>query len=45
MVWTVLGMLGLLCLVAAAFVALGLAAGLAMAGVALLFVAIDGRRG
>jgi hypothetical protein len=44
MVWTALGVAGLLCLVAAAFVAFGPAAALAVAGLALLFAAWDGRR-
>ena len=44
MVWTILGMLGIACIVAAAVLAFGLAAGLATAGMALLLAAIDGRR-
>lgn len=44
MLWTAVGALGLLCLVASALLAFGLAAALAVAGVALLFAAVDGRR-
>ena len=44
MVWTALGVAGLLCLVVAALLAAGPAAALAVAGVALLFAAWDGRR-
>ena len=43
-VWTALAVAGIACIVAAAVVAFGLAAGLAVLGVALLLVAIDGRR-
>lgn len=44
MLWTVLGAAGLACLIAAAWLAFGMAAGLGAAGVALLFAAVDGRR-
>lgn len=43
MVWTVLAVLGMLCLVAGFGLAFGAAAALVVAGVALLAVAIDGR--
>lgn len=45
MVWTVVGVVGIACLVAAALLALGVPAALAVAGVALLLSAVDGRRG
>jgi hypothetical protein len=44
MVWTILGSVGLLLLAVAAFLAFGLAAGVAALGVALLLAGIDGRR-
>jgi hypothetical protein len=44
MLWTAVGVLGLLCLVGAAFLMLGAPAALAVAGVALILSAIDGRR-
>ncbi len=45
MLWTALAVVGIACLVAAAVLAFGVAAGLAVLGVALLLVAVDGRRG
>ena len=44
MIWTALAVAGIACLVAAAALAFGIAAGLGMLGVALLLVAVDGRR-
>lgn len=44
MVWTVVGVVGIALLVAAALIAFGPAAALAVAGVALLLAAVDGRR-
>lgn len=44
MAWTVVGVVGIACLVAAALIALGPAAALAVAGLALLLAAVDGRR-
>lgn len=44
MVWTALGVLGIACLVAAAYLFAGAAAGMAMLGVWLLLAAVDGRR-
>lgn len=44
MLWSILGALGLACLVAAALVAFGPAAALAVAGLALILAAVDGRR-
>ena len=44
MAWTAVGVVGLLCLVAAAWLAFGLAAGLAAAGLGLVLAGIDGRR-
>lgn len=44
MVWTFLAVLGIACLVAAALLVGGPAAGLLVAGVALLGAAFDGRR-
>lgn len=45
MVWTALGVAGIICLVVAAALAAGVAAGFGVLGVALLLAAIDGRRG
>lgn len=45
MVWTVVGVVGIACLVAAALIAWGVPAALATAGLALLLAAVDGRRG
>ena len=44
MVWSVLAVIGIACLVAAAFLLGGPAWALLVAGVALLLVAVDGRR-
>lgn len=44
MLWTALAVIGLCLLVAAAWLALGLAAALAVAGFALLGIAWDGAR-
>lgn len=44
MVWTVLAVIGIACLVGAAFLLGGPAWALMVAGVALLLVAVDGRR-
>ena len=44
MMWTAVGVVGIACLVAAAYLFAGLALALAVAGVALLLAAIDGRR-
>lgn len=43
MVWSVLGSVGLLLLALAAYLAFGVAAGVAALGVALVLAAIDGR--
>ena len=45
MVWTVLGALGLLLLVLAAYLAFGVAAAVAVAGVCCVGAAVDGRSG
>lgn len=42
--WTALAVVGIACLVAAAALAFGIAAGLGVLGLALLLVAVDGRR-
>lgn len=44
MVWTVLAVLGIVCIVAAAYLFGGLALALLVAGLALLAVGIDGAR-
>lgn len=44
MAWTALAVVGIACLVAAAFLFAGLAAALLVLGVALILVAVDGRR-
>ena len=44
MMWTALGVVGIACLIAAAFLFAGPALALAVAGAALLLAAIDGRR-
>ncbi len=44
MVWTIVGVVGIACLVAAALLALGLPAALTVAGLALVLAAVDGRR-
>ena len=44
MLWTALAVAGLCLLVAAAWLAFGLAAGLAVAGLGLLLIAWDGAR-
>jgi hypothetical protein len=43
-IWTALAVAGIACLVAAAALGFGIAAGVAVLGIALLLVAIDGRR-
>ncbi len=44
MVWTVVGSVGIACLVAAALLAFGLPAGLLVLGLSLILAAVDGRR-
>ncbi len=44
MVWTAVGVAGIVCLAAAALLALGIPAALCVLGVALILAAIDGRR-
>lgn len=44
MVWTVLGVAGIVCLIVAGFLFGGAALALMVAGAALLLAAVDGRR-
>lgn len=44
MVWTILGVAGMCCLIAAALLAFGYAAALTVAGALLILAAVDGRR-